>query len=57
MEQIKQKAIEKIKNSNLKDEEIHNTINHIKEWYVEDLAEEQFYKKLVEKFPFLKSIF
>ena len=56
MEQIKQKAIEKIKNSNLRDEEIHNTINHIKEWYVEDLAEEQFYKKLVEKFPFLKSI-
>ena len=30
MKEIKQKAIEKIKSSNLKEEEIHNTINHIK---------------------------
>ena len=54
---FKQKAIEKIKKSDLKKEEIHNTINHIKEWYIEDMAEKEFYKELVKKFPFLKSIF
>ncbi len=56
MEKLKEKTIEKIKNSNLKDEEIHNTINHIKEWYIEDLAEEEFHKELIKKFPFLKKI-
>ena len=54
---FKQKAIEKIKKSNLDKEQIHNTINHIKEWYIEDMAEKKFYKELVKKFPFLKSLF
>ena len=54
---FKQKAIEKINKSDLKKEEIHNTINHIKEWYIEDIAEKEFYKELVKKFPFLKPIF
>ena len=54
---FKQKAIEKIKKSNLTKEQIHNTLNHIKEWYIEDMAEKEFYKELVKKFPFLKSVF
>ena len=54
---FKQKAIDKIKKSNLEKEQMHNTINHIKEWYIEDMAEKDFYKELIEKFPFLKSIF
>jgi len=54
---FKEKAIEKIKKSNLKKEQIHNTINHINEWYVEDMTQKDFYKNLVKKFPFLKSIF
>ncbi len=53
---FKQKAIDKIKKSNLEKEQIHNTINHIKEWYIEDMAEKDFYKELIKKFPFLKSI-
>ncbi len=54
---FKQKTIEKIKKSNLDKDKIHNTINHIKEWYIEDMAEKDFYKELVKKFPFLKSLF
>ena len=54
---FKQKAIEKIKKSNLQKEQIQNSVNHIKEWYIEDIAEKDFYKELVKKFPFLKSIF
>ena len=54
---FKQKAIEKIKKSNLEKDQIHNTINHIKEWYIEDMAEKEFYKDLVKKFPFLKALF
>lgn len=55
--EFKEKAIKKIKNSNLDKDKIDATIHHIKEWYIEDITEEEFYKKLVEKFPFLKSIF
>jgi len=54
---LKQKAIEKIKKSNLNKEQIHNSVNHIKEWYIEDMAEKDFYKILIQKFPFLKAIF
>jgi len=54
---IKEKAIQKIKNSNLDKEKIDTTINHIKEWYIEDITEEEFYKELVKKFPFLKPLF
>ncbi len=55
--ELKEKAIKKIKNSNLDKDKIDTTIHHIKEWYIEDITEEEFYKKLVEKFPFLKPLF
>ena len=54
---IKEKAIEKIKKSNLDKDKIDTTIHHIKEWYIEDITEEKFYKELVKKFPFLKPLF
>ena len=54
---VKQKAIEKIKKSNLDKDKIDTTIHHIKEWYIEDITEEKFYKELVKKFPFLKLFF
>ena len=54
---FKDKAVEKIQKSNLQKEQIQNSVNHIKEWYIEDMAEKDFYKELVKKFPFLKSLF
>ncbi len=54
---FKEKAVEKIQKSNLQKEQIQNSVNHIKEWYIEDMAEKDFYKELVKKFPFLKSLF
>ncbi len=53
---VKQKIIEKIKKSSLKKEKIDTAVHHINEWYKEDIAENKFYKKLIKKFPFLKSI-
>jgi len=53
---FKEKAIEKIKKSNLEKEKIDTAIHHIKEWYIEDITEKKFYEELIKKFPFLKSI-
>ena len=53
---FKQKAIEKIKKSNLEKEKVDTIIHHINEWYIEDITEKKFYEDLIKKFPFLKLI-
>jgi len=54
---VKEKAIQKIKKSNLDKDKVDTIIHRIKEWYIEDMTEEEFYKELVKKFPFLKPLF
>jgi len=54
---IKEKAIKKIKKSSLEKDKVDTIIHHIKEWYIEDITEEKFYKELVKKFPILKPLF
>ncbi len=53
---MKEKIIEKIKNSKLEKDKIDTAIHHIKEWYIEDITEKKFIEELVKKFPFLEKI-